>query len=311
MTVVFFGTSAFGLPSLEAIAGSHHTLKAIVSTPDKPQGRNLKVQASPIKRWAVDRSIHYLDFSKDHPSEILSALKKLNADVFVVISFGVILKKEVLGLPRLMPLNVHASLLPKYRGATPMQAAIIHQDAETGVTVIKMAEKLDAGDILLKKKTPLSRDETIETLEKRLSVLAAESVLEALDAVEKGRVTLTPQNENKVSLTQKIVKNDGKIDWNESADRIHAKLHAYLGWPGSFFFFRGKRIVLCEAHPAPVSRAAAAGTVLEASAENGIFVAAGEKTALKLEKLQLEGRQTLPWKEFIRGFPIESGDVLE
>ena len=311
MTLVFFGTSRFGLPALEAIAQSPHALKAVVSTPDKPRGRNLKEQVSPIKQWAMSRDVRCLDFSQDPSFQILSVLKKLNVDAFVVISFGVILKKEVLSLPRLMPLNVHASLLPKYRGAAPMQAALLNKDVETGVTVMRMVERLDAGEILLKKKISLGAEETIESLEKNLSILAAESILQALEALEKGRVILTPQNESEVSYTKKITKNDGKINWSESANKIDARVRAYLGWPGTFFFFRGKRIVLSKAQPAPAFVTAAPGTILEVSDKNGILVAAGEKSALKLEELQLEGRRTLGWNEFIRGFPLKTGDVLD
>lgn len=311
MTLVFFGTSSFGLRALEAIAQSCHQLKAVVSSPDRPRGRNLKVQVSPVKQWAVDRGVQYLVYSEKPFFSTHSALKKLDVDALVVISFGAILNKEMLSLSRLMPLNVHASLLPKYRGASPMQAAILNQDAETGVTVMRMVERLDAGDILLKKKTFLEDRETIESLEKKLSTLAAEAILEVLETLEKGCAVLTPQREAEASYTQKIAKQDGKINWSENANKIDSRVRAYLGWPGTFFFFRGKRIALRKARSVPVDWTAAPGVVLEASDKHGILVAAGEKSALKLEELQLEGRRPLPWNEFLRGSPLKAGDILE
>ncbi len=311
MTVIFFGTSSFGLPALEALARSRHTLKAIISTPNKPRGRNLKVQASPIKQWAMDHDFLYHDFFKEHPSQLLLTLKELNADIFVVVSFGVLLKKEVLELPRLMPINVHASLLPKYRGASPMQAAILNEDGQTGITIMRMVERLDAGEILLKNKFLMDSKETIENLAKRLSILAAQSMLEALDALEKGAPVLTPQEEKEASYTQKITKEDGRINWRESANKIDAKVRAYRGWPGTFFFLKGKRIILCKAQAAPAYEATVPGTVLKVSGNDGILVSAGAKTLLKLEELQVEGRRDVGWKEFVRGFPLKAGELLE
>ena len=311
MNIVFFGTSSFGLPSLEAIVRSRHPLKAVVSTPNKPQGRHLKPQASPVKEWALGRKVAYFDFFKEQPAQTLLALKELGADVFVVISFGVILKKEALDLPRVMPVNVHASLLPKYRGASPMQAALLNEDTHTGVTVIKMVERLDAGDILLKKRIELEPRETIESLEKRLSELAAEATIEALDLLGKDRVPLTAQKENEVSHTKKIAKEDGKIDWRQNARKLDTKVRAYLGWPGTFFFVHGKRVQVSRSHPVLAYGDSNPGTVLEASEKNGILVASGERTALRLEELQLEGRKALPWKEFLHGFPLQAGEILE
>ncbi len=310
MKIIFFGTSSFGLPALEAIHQSRHELLAVVSTPNKPRGRNLKIQSSPVKQWSAERKVPTFDFFKENPSQILRILKDLNSDVFVVISFGVILDKEMLRLPRLAPLNVHASLLPKYRGASPMQAAILNQDLQTGVTVMRMAERLDAGDILLKKKIVLDLKETIGSLEKKLSTLAASALLEALDTLESGEAKWAAQTESETSYTKKIMKSDGKIDWNESANTIEAKVRAYLGWPGTFFFFHSKRILVSKVKLGFASRVARAGTVLEVSEDNGILVATAEKTALWLEELQMEGKKLMGWKEFIRGFPLKSGDVF-
>ena len=192
-----------------------------------------------------------------------------------------------------------------------MQATILNEDTHTGVTVMKMVERLDAGDILLKNRIVLEPEENIKSLEKRLAAAAAEAVIEALDLLEKGKAVLTPQNEQEAVHTKKIAKDDGRICWKESAGSISAKVRAYLGWPGTFFFVKGKRVLVCKAKAATAYKAGKPGTLLEASEKDGILVAAAGKTALRLEELQLEGRKALGWKEFLRGFPLKAGEILE
>ena len=176
MKIIFFGTGSFGIPALEAIYASSHQLIGVVSSPDKPQGRSLKIQSSPIKEWAAEKRIPVLEFSPD--------LEKTKSDVWVVISFGFLLPKAMLSLPKLCALNVHASLLPVYRGASPIQSALLHGDSETGVSVMRMTEKLDAGDVLMQKKLSVLATDYFQGLEKKLSVLSAESLMEALSLLE-------------------------------------------------------------------------------------------------------------------------------
>ena len=308
MKVVFFGTSAFGLPALDALKNSPHSLLAVVTQPDKPSGRNLVPKPSAVKVWAAARGFKPLEFTKDTEVDCARQLALLNADVFVVISFGRLLKKNLLEMPKLAPLNVHASLLPRWRGASPMQSALLAGDAESGVGVMRMVEALDAGDVLLEKRLRLDAGETILTLEPKLAALGASALMEALSLLEKGAPRWIPQKAESVTACAKIKKEDGRMNWVEPAETLDRKVRAFLSWPGSFTFLNTKRIIVkrCRVEPAPSGQTP--GLVLEAS-PSGIRVAAG-KGALVLEELQLEGRKAMAAGEFIKGFPLKSGDIL-
>ena len=312
MNIVFFGTSEFGLPALAVLKNSH-SLAAIVSTPDKPSGRNLRMRQSPVKRWAAVNDIRCLDYLRENASLLIAQLQEMRPDLFVVIAFGGILPADLLTLPRLYSLNVHASLLPKYRGAAPMQYALLKGDKETGVSVMRMIERLDAGDVLLKKKIAVGPDENIQELGERLSILGAETLMETLGQIEHGNAKFTVQDEAQATYTKKISKSDGKIDWRLPASEIHDRVRAFAGWPGSHFFFRGKRIVVWRTElSAPVPGTfLAPGTVMDLSQRDGLAVAAGGGTSLCLRELQLEGKKQLLWREFAKGFALQAGDVLE
>ena len=205
MTIVFFGSDDFGIPALELLVG-HHSVPAVVTTPDKLVGRNLTLRKSPVKVWAGKHDVPYFDYRKESPSDLLEPLKDLRPDLFVVISFGGLLRADFLTLPRLYCLNVHASLLPKYRGASPMQQALLHNDLETGVSVMRMIERLDAGDVLLQKKLKIGGRENILELRPRLAQLGAEALRESIDLIEHGRACFAVQAETKASYAKK---NDG------------------------------------------------------------------------------------------------------
>ena len=310
MNIIFFGTSDFGIPSLQALK-KDHSLMAVVTTPDKPSGRGLERQPSKVKRWARSNQIPCFDYSREDPATLLTELKKIRPDLFVVISFGAILKSDYLTAPRLYSLNVHGSLLPKYRGAAPMQYALLNGDRQTGVSVIRMIERLDAGDILLQKATPVAVDENLPQLEKRLSVMGAEAILEGIRMLEMGHAQFTVQAETQVSLAKKISKNDGRLDWKHTSRQIHDRIRAFVGWPGSYFFFRKKRIIVWEAEVATGPFAATTPGAVAETSSTGLVVAAGMSTWIRLKKLQLEGKKPLEWKEFKKGFPLKVGDVLE
>ena len=310
MNIVFFGTGDFGVPSLESLKRSH-SLAAVISTPDKPKGRQLRSQPSVTKAWAIANDIPTFDYDRQDPSGVLGPLKEMRPDLFVVISFGAILPGDLLTVPRLYSLNVHASLLPKYRGAAPMQYALLNGDRETGVTVMRMIERLDAGDILFQKKTPIGTEEDVLQLEKRLSALGSEALREGLDRIERGVAEFTVQDERKAGYTRKIAKNDGRMDWRLPAERLRDRTRAFLGWPGSYFFFQGKRIVVAKTRALPRNAEAPPGVVLPASGNDGLVVSTGGQSCLVLERLQLEGKKMLPWNEFSKGFKLRPGDILE
>ena len=309
MNVIFFGTSSFGIPVLEALKRVH-SLLAVVTTPDKPSGRHLKPQPSPVKQWAQANGVPAHDYLAKEPSAILPPLKGMRPDVFLVVSFGALLKSDFLSAPRHCCLNIHASLLPKYRGASPMQAALLNGDRGTGVSVMRMIERLDAGDVLLQKNIPVSSDDNILSLQARLSTLGAEAALEALDQLERGTARYTVQDEMGATYTRKIAKSEGRIEWPSNAWDIHHRVSAFLGWPGAHFFFRGKRILAWRSEIMDGPQSGAPGTVTDVS-ERGLAVTAGSGTGLRLLELQLEGKKRLLWTEFRKGFAIKTGDVLE
>ncbi len=312
MKIVFFGTSAFGLPALDALKKSTHKILSIVTAHDKPQGRHLKVQSSPVTEWARENKTPLFDYSKINSDVSLADLRKLNADLFIVISFGVVFSKEFLAIPRLGALNVHPSLLPRYRGAAPMPWALINGDRETAVSIVRIVEKLDAGDILLQKKTLIFPAEDIHSLEKRLSVLGAESLLEGMRQIEQGTASFTPQDEKSSSYARKLEKADGHVNWAAPAVEIHNRIRGMKQWPGSYCFYQGQRMILVDAAPSEerASLRAAPGTILVASSKEGLFVAAQDKP-LEIKALQIEGKRVLSAKEFLNGFTMEAGQILE
>jgi len=308
LNVVFFGTSAFGLPALDALRRSSHHLLAIVTQPDKPSGRNLEPKPSAVKSWAQEHSIRVWELAGGGDEGCAEELGRMKPDVFVVISFGKLLKRRFLDIPRIAPINVHASLLPRWRGASPMQSAILAGDTETGVGVMRMVEALDAGDVLLEKRLKLDPRETILTLEPKLSNLGAAALLEALSLLEKGSPQWKAQNKDAVSVCAKIKKVDGRLQWTESAEILDRRVRAFLSWPGSFTFLNEKRIIVKRCYTDMTPHSKAPGLVLEATT-SGVRVAAG-KGALVLEELQLEGRKAMSAGEFLKGFPLKAGDNL-
>ncbi len=284
----------------------------LVTTKDQPKGRHLRPQSSPVKEWGLRHRCPVKDFPLNNSGEFTEELKKLAPDLLVVISFGVILPEEVIRIPRLATLNVHPSLLPRYRGAAPIQWALMNGDPETGVSIVRMIKKLDAGDILLQKKTPIGPEEDMDSLEKRLSALGCETLLESLALLEAGRVSWTPQEDGKASYARKLQKEDGRIDWHESAFFIRNRIRAMKQWPTSYCFYGGKRIIVLEAEPSDSEDFSknAPGMILAASQKSGLFVGAGDRP-LEIKKLQLEGKKPLTPQEFLKGFSLKEGQLLE
>lgn len=310
LTVAFFGTSAFGLAALEALTRSRHRLAAVLSTPAKPQGRNLRLVPSPVRAWADAQGMAGCDFPDLDDSRARDFLRALKADVFVVIAYGKLLSPDTLSLPRLAPLNVHASLLPRYRGAAPIHWALLNGDTETGVTIMRMSAKLDAGDVLLQKRTAITDADDITTLEERLSRLGADALIEGLAAIETGKAVFTPQDPGAADYARKITKEDGRLAWAMPARALWRRVRALKRWPGCYFFYGQKRLIVREASVASTAPVAAAPGAVTAVSPAGIIVNTGDG-ALALTRLQLEGRKALEADEFLKGFPIPVGAVLD
>ncbi len=311
MKIIFFGTGRFGLPALEALGrASKHRVVGVVTLADKPKGRHLKRGPSAIREWAQERQIPVTEFAKDSLALIQDTLGRMNADIFVVISFGALLPESLLEIPKLGSFNVHSSLLPLYRGAAPIRWALRNGDAKTGVTVMKMIGRLDAGDILLQKETAIRPEDDAVTLEERLSEFGSQALLESLELLEKKNACLIPQEEPRATYAPKIAKEDGHIDWKQNSRKVVDQIRAMAGWPNAFSFHQGKRLLVLESKIFSESGRGDPGLVTASSPKEGLRVSALEGS-VELLRLQLESKKPLPAKEFLKGYPLKAGEFLE
>ncbi len=306
--VIFMGTPEFAIPPLEALYETEN-LVAVVTQPDKPRGRGLKKLPSPVKNWAISKGIKVMEPEKiKDNSQFLEELKKLNPDLIVVCAYGKILPGEVLKIPKHGCWNIHASLLPKYRGASPINWAIIEGEKETGVTIMLMDEGMDTGPILLQKKIPIDEEETSVELAKKLSNLGKEALLEALSLYKKGKLKPVPQPEDGVSYAPIIKKEDGFFTFEEPAIKIERKVRGLLPWPGAYTFFKNKLLKIFSAKSIPLDFDAKPGTILKLN-RDGILVATSEG-AILLREVQLEGKKRMSAYEFACGQRLKQGDTF-
>lgn len=325
------GTPQFAVPTLEALAGARAPgqlapegveIVAVVTRQDKPSGRGNGVVFSPVKARALELGLPVWQPGPLRRSENLEELRRLAPDVIVVAAFGQILRREVLELPRLRCLNVHASLLPRYRGASPIAGAILAGDRETGVTIMLMDEGLDTGDILSQRAIPIAQDDTTATLSEKLSKVGAELLLETLPRWSKGTLPRQPQDESQTTQTRLLRKEDGVMDWRLPAEVLARQVRAYTPWPGAATTWRGKmlkvlRVAVQEAgttqHETPQSEEVQGGigqVSLQASDRGKALTIRCGQGVLRLEVLQLEGKRALNADEFVRGQPGIVGEVL-
>lgn len=308
MRIVFCGTGEIGLPALRALLDeSPHVIAGVVTQPDKPAGRDLKPRASAIKTLALERSLEVFQPSRIRSPEALAMLSTWSPDVMVVVAYGQILSREVLEVPRIGCLNLHASLLPRHRGASPIQAAMLAGDKETGITVMWMNEGLDTGDILLAESLPISPIETAGELHDRLADLAAPALLKALEMISDGTAPRIPQRDDLATHCSKLRKTEGFLDWSEPAASLALRVRAMSPWPGAFASIGGRILKIHEA--AVVKGEGEPGTVLQADSD-GLVIAAGAD-ALALRTVQLEGRKRIEAAGFLRGFPLERGQHMD
>ena len=306
------GTGEIGGPALNGLfADPTCEVVAVVTQPDKPVGRKQELQASPIKQLAVQRGVPVLQPVKMRAPESIAEIVALQADLIVVMAYGQILPKAVLEAPRLACLNLHASLLPRWRGAAPIQAAIEAGDRVSGVTVMYMAEGLDTGDILLMHETPIADTDTGGTLHDRLAEVAAAALAEALPLVVAGNAPRTPQDSALVTYAAKLSRENGRIDWQATPAQIDRRIRAMNPWPAAHTFLptsTGARQLKVFAGLPEAGGGGSPGQVLRAD-EHGLLVAAQDGAVL-LSDIQLEGKRRMSAGEFLRGHPIAAGTVL-
>jgi len=307
--IVFFGTPDFAVPSLELLITRKETIAAVVTQPDRPVGRGQKLKFSPIKKLARESGLTVLQPEKAGSPDFIEVLKALSPDLAVVVAYGQIFPKALLKIPKNGFINVHSSLLPRYRGAAPINRAIINGDTETGVTIMQLDEGMDTGDILLQEKIKIDSCENAASLHDRLAMSGAILLGRSLDLLKQNRWRPVAQNHEEATYATMLKKEDGRIDWHLPADILYNRIRGMTPWPGCFTHLDKKLFKIHSAEKTDTKHEALPGQVLSVS-DNGIAVAAG-KGALLLKEVQLEGKKRMSASDFIKGHQIGPGTVLK
>jgi len=302
--IIFMGTPDFGVPSLLSLI-NQVTILAVVTQSDKKVGRKQELSQSPIKKVALEHKIEVLQPEKiKGNAEFIRRVQNLQPDLIVVVAYGFLLPKEILNIPKYGVVNVHASLLPKYRGASPIQAAILNGDKKTGITIMLIDDKMDHGPILAQKQIAITNNDNFETLHDKLAQLGADLLLETLPKYISGEIKPVAQNEAEATYCKILTKEDGKIDWTKSAVEIERQVRAFTPWPGSFTYWDNNVLKILSASAYASTKlsltASAVGEVLKIN--DGLAVACG-KDALEVLELQLEAKKPMSAKEFLNGYP--------
>lgn len=310
MKIVFMGTPDFAVGALEALIGAGYEITAVVTQPDKPKGRSKELLPPPVKSCALAHGIPVLQPEKIRTPEAVAQLKAYEADVYVVAAFGQILSQEILDLPRLGSLCIHASLLPKYRGASPIQHAIINGEETTGVTVMQMDAGIDTGDMLYKKEIPITAEDDYETLSNKLMTLGGEAITEALPLLERGELTPKKQDGALSCYASMIRKEMGALDFTKSAAELDRLIRGLTPWPGAYTFYKGKQLKIWKAVPenGEDTGGHAPGEILRA--EKDAVVIATAAGALRVTELQLEGKKRMSAHDFLLGVKLLCGEKL-
>jgi methionyl-tRNA formyltransferase len=306
--IAFLGTPSFAVAALEALAAAGHELVCVVAQPDRPAGRGQELREPATKAWARARGLPVLQPERVRDGALAAQLRALEPDLLAVAAYGRILGRDLLELAPFGAVNVHASLLPRWRGAAPIQWAIAEGDEWTGVTIMRMEEGLDTGPILLQRATPIGPEETAAELGERLAALGGAALAEALPLLEAGELAPVRQDESRHTRAPPIEKEQGRLDFRLAADRLARRVRAFTPWPGAFTTLGGKRLRICAARALPAGASLAPGEAR--AAPDGIRVGCGGDTALLLGELQLEGKRRMPAAEFHRGVPLPPGTVL-
>jgi len=307
MKIIFMGTPAAAAHCLKALIEAKLEILAVISQPDKPKGRNLQLSPSPVKELALKYSLKVKTPEKIKDEAVINEIKNLAPDLIVVVAYGKLLPKELLAIPKYGAINVHASLLPKYRGAAPIQWAILNGEKETGITIMQLDAGLDTGDVLLQEKLPIDENDTAETLLMKLFKIGARLLIKATEEIQNGTIKSTRQKEAEASYARIIKKEDGLIDFSKSAEEINNQIRAMFPWPGAYIFLKGKRLKINQAAVLNEKEKHAPGEILEAGKK--LIIACGTN-ALEIKELQLEGGKALFSENFLQGHKINKGEVI-
>jgi methionyl-tRNA formyltransferase len=306
MRVAFFGTPQFAVPSLEALLGSRHTVCGVVTQPDRPRGRGQHVTDGPVKALALSRHLPVLQPADLKDPAVPATLRDWTLDLGVVVAFGQLVPDPILAIPRLGLINVHPSLLPKYRGAAPVHRAVIAGDSITGVSIMRVGPRLDAGDVFATATRAIGPDETSDAIETELSHTGARLLVQVVDALADGTAIETPQDHALATYARKLTKAEGVLDWTQPARSLHNRIRGLQPWPHASTYLDGTRLIVLESAVADQSHAAVPGTIVRAD-RDALHVAAGGHTTLALVRVQLEGRRPMTIREFMAGHAPRDG----
>lgn len=307
MRIVFMGTPDFSVPALEALVKAGHDVVGIVTQPDKPKGRGKAVQITPVKEMGLKLGIPVYQPVRAREESFVQLLQEIHPDVMVVIAFGQILPESILKIPPYGCINIHASLLPRYRGAAPLQWAVLDGEKVSGVTTMMMDAGMDTGDMLEKTEVPLSEKETYGSLHDKLSQAGSSLIVSTLEKIQAGTITRIPQKEEDATYTRKITKSMGEIDWSQEAEVIERRIRGLNPWPSAYTSWNGKTIKLWEADTLPEEYPGVYGEVVKV--ERGALLIKTGKGTLSVKELQLEGKKRMTAEAFLRGYAIAEGTI--
>lgn len=309
MRLIFCGTPRFAVPTLERLVKEGHSIELVVTNPDEPSGRGQELKPPPVKEAAHRLQLLVFQPAKFKDRRTQTFLTSFKPEAMVVVAFGHIFPKWALEIPQFGCFNLHASILPRLRGAAPIPWSIIRRESETGVTTMKMDDGMDTGSVLLQRREPIMESDTAASLSERLSEIGADLMAQTLRGIESGEITPRDQEESLATHAPMIRKEDGRIDWQMKAAEIERRVRGFNPWPGAFTGFRGKTLHIWKALPgAKVPAGAAPGTIELGRTE--ISVVCGEGTSLRLEEIQIQGKKRMPAADFARGARIEPGEKL-
>jgi len=310
MNIIFFGSDDFAAAHLKELVASAHEVVACVTQPDRPKGRGMKMTVSAVKGCAQDRQIPLIQPDDLKDAALIEKLKKYQADIFVVIAYGKFLPGAVRDMPSLGAVNVHASLLPKYRGAGPINWAVINGEKETGITIMKISEGMDAGDILASKTIPIRNDDTAVTLRSRMMEAGPLFLVETLEAIGQGRLRPKPQDHSKATMAPKLSKDLGAISWKKGAGQIHDLIRGAVPWPGAYTIYKGKLLKVLEAQVVQGGFDGRSPGEVTRIGKEGIIVAAGRQ-GLLIKKVHLQDGKPMDASAFVRGHEVNVGYKFE
>lgn len=313
LRIIFMGTPDFAISALDTIYDDGHELLGVVTQPDRPKGRGKKLAPPPVKEWAIAKGIPVYQPSKVNSPEFIDDIKALKPDIIVTAAYGRILSKDILDIPRLGCINVHASLLPKYRGASPIQQAILNGDMESGITIMYMDEEMDTGDIILQERIDIGKDERVDSLHDRLAKLGGKAISKALTLLEEGKAEATSQDHSQATYCSKIDKSQGEIDWANRSIDIKNLVRALTPYPGSYTFIDKKRLKIWKVdivHLEDVKKNnTIPGEVKVADVKDGLIVACGDGY-LRLFEVQGSGGRPMADTDYLKGHDIKVGTIF-